>query len=609
MPARIDRVAMTAFRGATSGTAIDLDATKPITLIFGENGSGKSTIVDAIDFVLNEEYGSLNERSSTNPKSRYLPSIGSSRSKLEVSVGAGRQTWTGRLSSTGPKTGGPASRPNAAILRRSQLLQFISETPKKRYEALQEFISLPAIEKSETSLRAAHKNASSKYESAVKAKEQASEALSALWNDEGRQGKTAWAWAASQAGQDATDLGNSVATLSSILTDLDAASDIRERMSAAREHHGLHSAALRTCDDELRGAEASAVTGGTSLVSLLEEVKRYFENHQRLEACPVCESPERTAGLHESVSRRLGEMKHLVALKKKAGDAKAAAQKSLAVLAHAEAAFLTAVRRLWLSNGATLAKAIKIDAKAFQLLSGTEPILAGGESMAEAHSLWQAVADVRERITSRRDRDQKTLNQLTAVKNYVSIVEAKTGAASELQAQVKRLNALLAIVETQRKRYIDEVLASVEGFVERMYSRVHPNEGVGSVRLYLKPNVIGSLEFDAKFQTASAAPPQAYYSDSHLDTLGVCIFLALARHFNDEGGVIILDDVLTSADSDHLERLMTMIEEEAERFNQLIVTTHYRPWLERYRRLESESVGLIELAPWSMERGIRSVDA
>ena len=154
MSVRIERIEMTAFRGATSKIAIDLDATKPITLIFGQNGSGKSTIVDAVDFVLNEEYGSLNDRSSTNPKTRYLPSLGSSSSQLEASVTAKGQTWTGRLSSAGPKTAGTGPRPKAVILRRSQMLQFISETPKKRYEALQEFISLPAIEKSEVSLRA-----------------------------------------------------------------------------------------------------------------------------------------------------------------------------------------------------------------------------------------------------------------------------------------------------------------------------------------------------------------------------------------------------------------------------------------------------------------------
>ena len=115
---------------------------------------------------------------------------------------------------------------------------------------------------------------------------------------------------------------------------------------------------------------------------------------------------------------------------------------------------------------------------------------------------------------------------------------------------------------------------------------------------------MGSLEFDGEFQNKPGQPPQAYYSDSHLDTLGVCVFLALAKHFMSEDSVVVLDDVVTSADSVHMERLISMIHDEASSFNQLILTTHYWPWRERYRYGAFGQIQLVELAAWSFSREV-----
>lgn len=106
---------------------------------------------------------------------------------------------------------------------------------------------------------------------------------------------------------------------------------------------------------------------------------------------------------------------------------------------------------------------------------------------------------------------------------------------------------------------------------------------MGGIRLYLKPKVRGSLEYDAAFQDSTQIPPQAYYSDAHLDTLGICMFLALAKHFNDDNTIIVLDDVMTSADEAHRERFMNVLHDEADNFCHMIVTTHYRPWRDFYR--------------------------
>jgi hypothetical protein len=115
---------------------------------------------------------------------------------------------------------------------------------------------------------------------------------------------------------------------------------------------------------------------------------------------------------------------------------------------------------------------------------------------------------------------------------------------------------------------------------------------------------------DANFENVTDVPPRAYYSDSHLDTLGICVFIALAKRFKTDRTMLVLDDVLTSVDAQHLDRFISMIHEQSVHFNQVVVTTHYRPWRDRYRWAKGDSAKtqVIELGPWTLATGLNTID-
>jgi hypothetical protein len=165
---------------------------------------------------------------------------------------------------------------------------------------------------------------------------------------------------------------------------------------------------------------------------------------------------------------------------------------------------------------------------------------------------------------------------------------------------------MLAVFERHRKEYVNKLLESISNTVETLFQELHPGEELGKAKFYLNPNKKGSLEYHGQFLGKAEVQPQAYYSDSHLDTLGICVFLALGKCYNDGNMVIVLDDVISSVDQIHSDRFMDVVHKYASEFQHVIMTTHFRPLKDRYlyARGPAANVQIIELLPWTIERGI-----
>jgi hypothetical protein len=119
----------------------------------------------------------------------------------------------------------------------------------------------------------------------------------------------------------------------------------------------------------------------------------------------------------------------------------------------------------------------------------------------------------------------------------------------------------------------------------------------------MKEKAIGSLSLTGKFGDNGGVPPAAYYSEAHLDTLGLCVYMALAKE--SRNALVVLDDVLMSIDDPHLDRVIELIDEEAPNFGHVIITTHSRAWFDRIRLGQGMNAELIELYGWNLNGGIR----
>jgi len=609
MPKRIQKILISNFRGATSQVDLDFDPAKNTILLFGENGSGKSTITDAIDFVCNGNFGSIKDRSSVRPN-KHLQSLNAPMTSLKVSMVFDDKKWDATFDGTQAKIIGPAQRPLARILRRSSILALVTEEPRDRYKSLKAFIEVPGMEKCESALREAVKNTEKKLEEATRAVEQSERDLQLLWEAEGKPGKTALSWAKSETAKDISDLNTSLTNITATILSLECLSSpiitLTEAQlslaSAKKELDDINKKAEETDKKEAR------IERDVPLVEILQKTQDYLNVHPQLEKCLVCEQIVPASQLIQQLKVRLETMKEVADLKKDIEQAEKSIVLSEAKLVDACAALKEKIIAVLDFCQKSSISVIKNNGDWVSLQSEEKTIDSKNPNAVKkfAEKIKIQVSKCADTLELEKSSVQKSINHMNAIRNHVRSITENKESLTDLHEQAKRLKEILKVVETQRKFYVEEILNSISKTVDEIYKKVHPDEGLGGLSFFLKATTQGSLEFTGKFQNATDIPPQAYYSESHLDTLGISVFLALARYFEDQNSIVVLDDVITSVDEAHTTRLMQMFHDEAAHFNQLIITTHFKPWRNRY----CYSLGpvghiqLIELLPWNILRGI-----
>jgi energy-coupling factor transporter ATP-binding protein EcfA2 len=594
MNKRIEKITLTRFRGATTTTEVTFDPRKPITFIFGENGSGKSSIVDAIDFVCNQAPGSLADRSSTKPKD-HLPAIGHKAKDIKVELVCGGRAWSAKFSGAKILSSDDATLPVAHVLRRSRLLTLIDASPAERYKQLQKFIEVEGVEASEQSLRDAVRDQARTLDEKSRAKVEAEVELEQFWMEEGMPGapeQNALGWAAAQSAADLDETRARLERLQDLIDRLDAAAQARDNLRRADADAARSQAEVTEAQ---RAADAAAGVGATEamqLIELLRDARGYLDASPDTSACPVCEQPVVAGDLRRRIDDRLTAMTALGELRDKLDAANRAHQNAVAIVERDRSGMLAAAT--------ALAEAIKnADESSLAALQIDE---------ANLPKLIEDALAARDALVTASDEAQKAINQFNSINQFYRRVIESGEELGEAESLRQGLERALEIVQRERIAFIQRVLSEVRDETNRLYALIHPDEPLGLNQLLLDETKKGSLLQICSFEGVSDVVPQAYFSESHLDTLGFCLWLAIAKLSSGGEAVIVLDDVFTSVDSTHFTRILDLLMDECDNFNQVIVTTHSRQWRDRYasQQIPHDKTSFVELQSWTRDGGIRA---
>lgn len=115
------------------------------------------------------------------------------------------------------------------------------------------------------------------------------------------------------------------------------------------------------------------------------------------------------------------------------------------------------------------------------------------------------------------------------------------------------------------------------------------------------------LSFDVDFYGRGLFPPGAYHSEGHQDAMGLCLYLALMKHtLGDKFTFAVLDDVLMSVDTGHRREVCRLLKSEFPH-TQFILTTHDRVWLQ-YMKTEALISRSQSFGGWTVDAGPRVWD-
>ena len=568
-------------------------------MVYGENGTGKTTICDAFEFLAHERVSSLDGYGLGKALEKYWPTAGKSATDLAVTLETNAGTCSGRIVNKKVAIAPLALRPKIELLRRQQILNLIQAQPKERYDAIKRFIDIAGFEASEDALRQQGKALAEDCSRARLAEGQSLQELQGFFEAAGSPaGLNPVTWAKQKLAEPATSLNADIAAITKLRTAFDALKALPARVETRQKALTDATTALAKAESELAAAAAAVTDGAADTLAVLEAGSQYLDGHPDATECPLCRSGENAAGLAKAIATRLatlGTLRTATATRQQCATAVTNAQATVTQL---ESDYSSAIATYTTAKDGHAWKAV------VQLPAATPPVdlhslaawLSTNEALAQT---WPGVE------ASWRDEKKFTETLKTASDRYEQNLSTRTN----LDALVPKLEEVLKHCVEQRQAFTNKIIGDIAQEVGRLYEQVHPGEGLDAIALPLDPKKRASIELEAKF-SGKDVPPQAYFSQSHLDTLGLCVFLALATRDRPSETILILDDVLGSIDEPHVERVVGMIYEVSERFRHNIVTTHYRPWRERFRwgaLKPGQPCQFVELSGWHIAEGMSLV--
>lgn len=193
-------------------------------------------------------------------------------------------------------------------------------------------------------------------------------------------------------------------------------------------------------------------------------------------------------------------------------------------------------------------------------------------------------------------------DSLTKAEDRLSSLEEALWRKERALVIERRANHLRDTFVQARDEELEQLYKKLSANFSSLYEAIHsPDEE--DFDAILQP-VDAGVDMEVPFYGRGPYAPNALHSEGHQDSMGLCLFLSLREHLPGEiVPVVLLDDVVMSIDSGHRREVARLLKTEF-RDAQFIITTHDKNWA---RQLRAEGVvsknGRIDLYNWDVETG------
>lgn len=628
------------FRGIIEST-IDLDGCSVV--ILGENGTGKSSFVDALEFYFSGTVSHL-EGAQGISTARHAPHIRSSQGQTLVALTFDRPevTLTRTLRNFAEVPEGLREYHSLGasakfILRRKNLLDFILAQPGPRYEQLAAIIGVNDLDKVErafvqvsdelesqvTTLKSKIETEERKLDELIGNTDHSDEGilsglnrkllelnqpvLQTLDDVEKRKIAIVSSSRSPEDTQKALDVKNGLVLAQGLLGDISFLINYKELW---HETENLQADAAQV--RELLFQEA------------LNAARKIVIEYSELDYCPVCMQQIDRVELLNSLEQRIrkaGIIEQRSSAIKTMRDGLIAAIQSKIEQWEQLAAVVAALNLVWDTSqvepyvsmltklsSALASEPFEMRLPAFDELD-TNPAITTAVKYLEGLSTYLKAEQSKLEPTEQDRITVTVIDLLTRVidsRKTLQDLQPKLRAKSAVYREMRSIYE--CFVNTKRDE-IKNIYQDLEGHIKRYFAILHENEGYREIRLAVDESKRASTEIKMDFHDRSQEDPRAFNSEGHLDSLGLCVFLAFVKRFNMGFPIIVLDDVVSSIDSGHRQRICRLLFDEFPDV-QFFITTHDYIWFEELRSLQKacgkeHQFKNLQILDWSLEDGPR----
>lgn len=568
-------------------------------VIYGENGTGKSSIVDAIEYFFSGNISHLKSAKSLSVK-EYGSHIYKTKDP-EISLIFSNDTKVTRTFDKKYRIPSPladyfkGAENGRIILRRSQILDFIHDQPSNRYKSFGNLIGLETLEEAECCFKRLNEKVQSEVEYCVKQIRYEYDALSELLNKR---------------------IENRESLLHELNNLLESANIRKLKSLDEVSHRKMELMALHF------GNAFNKIFGSASNLAKLESLdfdeinyliftfsslltkfyRQSLENHSSFflqtahdlieyikeEKCPICYQDIDREKLLQELNTRIklleeqekdkyeirnigvtiiGRLQNLITL--------------LSNLTRHNLIETTDWDTDKLIDNITYLKLKVNDAMDLKYSVNYNEF---DKDLENLDSVDQGIKELK-KIADRTQ--QSSSYEFSESIDILNSVKEKLYSITKLEEEHNhklKLYSLTNLIYTKyaktKKREIQTIYKELQNDVEAYYSTIHPKEDHGKIQLIVDQTK-KSNSVDMKMNSFQReVDPRAYQSEGHLDSLGLCVFLAFIKKFNTDCNLLVLDDIVSTIDSNHRNRICELLFEKFPE-KQIIITTHDQIWYEQ----------------------------
>lgn len=636
---KVEKIKIEEFRGIRNLT---LEFKGKNYAICGPNGTGKSGVVDALEFALTgnisrltgEGMGKVSVKehaphvdSRNDPeKARItitlkIPSLGNKEVVLERTV---KNASSPKIIPSSPEILAileQFDKHPEFVLSRREIIRYVISEPGNRSGEVQALLRLDQVGKLRSNLKTISNTYDKEAKDFKRVQTQASDSLTqALGITELVKGKVLEAVNTRRIilGLPAlTDLTATVSLTDGLETSAKAAATSKVNKVSATADLKSYSEALQkitaaTTETECADLKTQLTNLSTNPI-ITESLSR--EKFLRTaidfvtdEACPVCDTKwdiptlqsiiraklqrfEEVKKTRTELERRLGL---IISLADEVDNAIATIERLAKVLAAERVAALSAYR----TSLAIDRKALKDFLPLVDATYAIENIFNVSESVSESIGVIEhAVAVLPEPTQQETARDY-----IVRAQDRLETYRQAARDAEKARQQAELSKKIYDIYAEVSNKALEGVYKDVEREFSNLYRAIN-NEDEESFTAKITPS-IGKLGFDVDFYGRGHFPPGAYHSEGHQDAMGLCLYLALMRKLQGSNfKFAVLDDVMMSVDTAHRREVCNLLKKYFTD-TQFVLTTHDEVWLKLMT-----TVGLIapgnatRFSNWTPEHG------